>query len=514
MKKVVTESELTECLEEAVTLLCSTVKKTLGPRGSNAIIDHSLLNPFITNDGVTIAKNIESEDERINTILTLAKEASIKTDETVGDGTTSTLVLLESIFNNGLQKIKEGKNPYVLKKELDEATLDVIDKIKKESKTPKESDYYAIASIAANDDSIGGMITSLYLKLKNKGAIRIEETNKSETYQELVSGYTFDTISASPYFLKEEVSINNAYILIANKEIDDTENLSEVINFLIDKKTPALILAKDYDENVINEVLSLNFNKITNVTLLKLPEYGPHQMDILTDLLVITDAQIVNPTDEVTLASLGRCSEIKIDKETVTISFNKEKKELIKHITNLKKEQEKETDEYELDFLNNRLSKLTEGRGIIRVGARTLTEAKEKKMRFDDALHALENTSAGILPGSGIMLCKISDELNPITDGYEILKLSLNKPFFQILETVGLDQDSIYKKIKENNYELIYNILEEKFESLSSTKILDPTSVVISSLENASSIAGMLLTTSSLIINENTQLNINIDKEL
>lgn len=514
MKKVITGEELNVCKLKAIELLCGTVKNTLGPRGSNAIIDHSMFSPFITNDGVTIAKNIESEDERINTILTLAKEASIKTDETVGDGTTTTLVLLESIFKTGLKKIKEGKNPYILKRELDEATLDVINKIKKESRTPKECDCYAIASIAANDESIGNLITAMYLQLKNKGAIKIEESNKKETYQELISGYTFDTIAASPYFLKDEINITNPYVLIVNKEIDDIENLSEVINFFIDKKNPAIILAKDYDENVINEVLSLNLNKITNVTLLKLPEYGTHQLDVLTDLKIITSAQIVNPTDEVSQTSLGRCKEIKINKETVMISFDKNKKELRNHITKLRSAQKKEIDEYELDFLNTRLSKLTEGRGIICVGGRTQTETREKKMRFDDALHALENTRFGILPGSGIILCKISEELNPRTEGYEILKLSLNKPFFQILENIGLDQDSIYKKIKENNYELIYNILEERWEPVSLTKILDPTSVVISSLENATSIASLLLTTSSLIINETPQLNIDVDKEL
>ena len=181
MKRVITGSELYDCLNRAIELLCGTVKKTLGPRGSNAIIDHSLMNPFITNDGVTIARNIESEDERINTILSLAKEASIKTDETVGDGTTTTLVLLESIFKKGLTKIKEGKNPFVLKQELDEAVECVIRQIKKESKKPTEENYYDIASVAASNTTIGKLITTLFLKLKNKGAIKIEETTKNET---------------------------------------------------------------------------------------------------------------------------------------------------------------------------------------------------------------------------------------------------------------------------------------------------------------------------------------------
>ena len=190
MKKVITGEKLYDCEEQAIELLCGTVKKTLGPRGSNAIIDHSLMSPFITNDGVTIARNIESEDERINTILTLAKEASIKTDETVGDGTTTTLVLLESIFKSGLAKIKEGINPHILKNELDEALESVIEEIKKESKIPTEENYYDIASIASSDQNIGKMITSLYLKVGS--AIKIEESSSNKTNTKIINGYSFE----------------------------------------------------------------------------------------------------------------------------------------------------------------------------------------------------------------------------------------------------------------------------------------------------------------------------------
>ena len=207
MKKVITNKELQECELEAIHLLCSTVKKTLGPRGSNAIIDHSLLNPFITNDGVTIARNIESEDERVNTILTLAKEASIKTDEMVGDGTTTTLVLLESIFKKGLEKIKAGINPNILKKELDEATEEVLIKIKEESKMPTKKDYFYIASIASSDEEIGSMISDTYLKLKRKGTLKIEESESQETYAKIITGYTFDTLLSSPYFLTSNSEI-------------------------------------------------------------------------------------------------------------------------------------------------------------------------------------------------------------------------------------------------------------------------------------------------------------------
>ena len=512
MKKVITGEELYDCEEQAIELLCGTVKKTLGPRGSNAIIDHSLMSPFITNDGVTIARNIESEDERINTILTLAKEASIKTDETVGDGTTTTLVLLESIFKNGLAKIKDGINPHILKNELDNALESVLDKIKKESKIPTEENYYDIASIASSDQNIGKMITSLYLKVGS--AIKIEESSSNKTNTKIINGYSFEPILASPYFFNNtnEITYKNCLILIMTKEVNEIEEISEIINYTIEKRIPLVILATDYSEEVINEVLSLNFNKITNVTLLKLPEYGLHQMDVLKDLEIISKAKIVKATDELSLNNLGKCEEIKITKDLVIISNNLKSESIKKHINKLKERVKTTDDDFELEFLNNRLAKLTNGIGMIYVGATTTTEAREKKMRFDDALCALKSATNGIIPGSGLILLKIKENLEAKNNGSTILKEALDKPFMQILENVGVNPNDIYNKIKENNFNVIYNALENKLEPISKTKVIDPTNVVVATLKNAVSIAGMLLTTSSLIINEfkeNNNYNIN-----
>ena len=516
MKRVITGKELYECVKQAIDLLCGTVKKTLGPRGSNAIIDHSLFNPFITNDGVTIARNIESEDERINTILTLAKEASIKTDETVGDGTTTTLVLLEPILKKGLEKINLGVNPNVLKKELDGALDEVVKRIKAESKEPTEKDYFHIASIAANDENIGKLISDLYLQLKD-GILKIEESNTKNTFSKIVNGYTFETLLASPYFLsnENERELKNVAFLIANKEINEIEEISEVINYLIDKKMPAIILALDYSDEVVNEILSLNFNEVTNVTLLKIPEYGLHQIDLLNDLKVVTKSKIVKITDEVKISDLGKCKGIKIDKENVVITSYFEDELLKKHINKIKKELEQEEDSYEKDHLSNRLAKLTTGCGMIYVGASTTTEAREKKMRFDDALWAMKSAKSGIVPGSGIIFLKIAEELESKNDGYAILKDALTKPFDQILENTGNQKEQVYHKIKESNFNIIYNVLEERYELISETKVIDPTKVVISTITNAVSIASMLLTTSSLIINEHQEQNkININSEL
>ena len=515
MKKVITGKELYDCEEKAIALLCGTVKKTLGPRGSNAIIDHSLMNPFITNDGVTIARNIESEDERINTILTLAKEASIKTDETVGDGTTTTLVLLESLFKSGLAKIKDGLNPHLLKNELDEALENIIEEIKKESKTPTEENYYNIASIAASNKNIGKLITRMYLKVGS--AIKIEESKTSETYTKIINGYSFEPLLASPYFFNNtnEIIYKNSLILIMLKEVNEIGEISEIINYTIEKRIPLVILATDYTEEVINEVLSLNLSKITNVTLLKLPEYGLHQMEVLEDLEIISNAKIAKSSDELSLNNLGKCEEIKITKELATINNNLQSKVIKRYIINLKEKISTIDDDFELEFQSNRLSKLTNGIGIIYVGATTTTEAREKKMRFDDAFCALNCAANGIIPGSGLILLKIKENLEAKNNGSIILKEALDKPFMQILENVGINPSNIYNKIKASDFNIIYNVFENKFETISKTKVIDPTTVVITSLKNAVSIAGMLLTTTSLIINEQQEsINYNLNNEL
>ena len=515
MKKVITGKELYDCEEKAIALLCGTVKKTLGPRGSNAIIDHSLMNPFITNDGVTIARNIESEDERINTILTLAKEASIKTDETVGDGTTTTLVLLESLFKSGLAKIKDCLNPHLLKNELDEALENIIEEIKKESKTPTEENYYNIASIAASNKSIGKLITRMYLKVGS--AIKIEESKTSETYTKIINGYSFEPLLASPYFFNNtnEIIYKNSLILIMLKEVNEIGEISEIINYTIEKRIPLVILATDYTEEVINEVLSLNLSKITNVTLLKLPEYGLHQMEVLKDLEIISNAKIAKSSDELSLNNLGKCEEIKITKELATINNNLQSKVIKRYINNLKEKISTIDDDFELEFQSNRLSKLTNGIGIIYVGATTTTEAREKKMRFDDAFCALNCAANGIIPGSGLILLKIKENLETKNNGSIILKEALDKPFMQILENVGINPSNIYNKIKASDFNIIYNVFENKFETISKTKVIDPTTVVITSLKNAVSIAGMLLTTTSLIINEQQEsINYNLNNEL
>lgn len=508
MQKVITDEKLYEYEEQAIALLCGTVKKTLGPKGSNAIINHSLLNPFITNDGVTIAKNIESEDEAINTILTIAKEASIKTDELVGDGTTTTLVLLESIFQNGLNAIKEGLNPQILKKELIKSSQEIISKIKNKSREPNQNDFYHIASIAASDEKIGQTLTDMFLKLQKNPTIKVVLNNNAETIAKIVTGYSFETIIASPYFFANNKVINyeNNAILLTNQEIECMEQISPILNHIIDNKNNLIIMAVDYASEVINEILALNFNGITNVTLLKLPEYGVRQLAILKDLELITKAKLVKLNESISVNDLGKCEYVAITKDTILINNNLESSSLKTHIQNLKIELKEMTEEYDRDFLQERIAKLTSGIGLIYVGATTNTEAKEIKMRYDDALAAIKTATYGILPGSGLILSQIAEELNTQNIGNVILKEALKKPLFQILENAGYQSLDIYEKIKEQNFNVLFNIYNEKFENIKTTKVIDPTYVVINALQNAISIASLLLTTTTLIINEQKEV--------
>ena len=508
MKRVVSNDELQEKTIEGIKLLCGTVKTTLGPKGSNVIIDHSTFSPFITNDGVTIAENIESEDPVINTILELTKEASIKTNETVGDGTTTTLVLLESIFLEGRKLIQEGYNQVILKRELDEQTLKIIEEIKKESKVATLKELSSIVNVSANDSTIGELLIEAYKKV-GANAIKIKEHDKEETIVNYLKGYYFDTLIASPYFFKDEkINLDNSKILITNKEIKDIEDISSIINYIFKTNESLIIIAKDYSDYFVNEIVNLYYENNLKIILLKSPGYGEEELDILSDIAIISNTNIVYNLEDININILGQIESILIEKDKTKISFktNERVEERIKELER-KKDKNKNVE--------NRLAMFKSGTVEILVGAVTTTERREKKMRYDDALCALNCANKGIVPGSGIILLKLSENLK--ANGIEkILKIALTKPIKQILENAGLEQDKILKIIKENNYDILYNVKNDTYENIFNTEVLDTTEVIINSLKNASSIAGMLLTTTTLIINEyqNNLNNLNNYNEL
>ena len=497
MRKVVSGSDLQDKMIFSVNLLCDTVKCTLGPKGNNVIIDNSDNIPYITNDGVTIAKNIESDDEVINTILELAKESTINTNDNVGDGTTTTLVLLQSIFNEGIKEIKNGKNPIILKKELDISLKEVIELIKNKSRKPNEKELLNIARISGNDIEIGNIIYDVFSKIKDKDFINLVEGKKDSI--NYIKGYVMDTILASPYFLEnKEIIYDNPYILLSDSVIYDLECISEILDYT--KNKSLIIISTDYDDNFINQILSLVINEKYKIVLLKIPEYGNRQINILKDIECISLGKINHENFDI--KKLGMIRKIKINKENTILDFSINS-DIKNRILELKSYINNENDDYEKEFYKKRLSMLKNKTAEIIIGGNSKTEIKEKKMRYEDALCSISSAYNGVLIGSGLVLYEISESINN-----NILKNALKSPLKQIIYNAGLD-NNIISKIEDNKYKQIYNVSTDKFEDINLTNIIDSTDVVFNSIINATSVAGMLLSTTSLVINEFKENNLN-----
>lgn len=499
MKKVIRKEELRKKINEAINLLCDTVKETLGPEGNNSIINNSSLAPFITNDGVTIAKNIESEDPIINTILELAKESSIKTDEEVGDGTTTTLVLLQSILAK-MYHLKTTSSKILLKNKLQEEMERVIFLIKGLSHKPSLKEKTYLASSVAGDEKIGKLVSEVYEKVGVKEAIQITTTKNLETKVNYFKGYIFETMLASDYFFRTQnkIELNNCYLIVTNNYLSDIETLSGVLNEVIQTKKNLVVVASDYSEDFINNILSLNMDEELNIYLLKNPEYGLKQLSLISDLCAISSSQELK--EKYTPATLGLTDKITITKENVIISYPSTIN-LKPHILELEKSLSSITDSFDYSHTKKRLSMLNNGLAIIEVGGNTITEIREKKMRFDDALCAISSLEEGVVPGAGVTLLKISSTLSADS----ILKEALKEPFKQILRNASEDEEKIEQEIIKSAYTNLYNSSTREYENILTTKILDSTMVLIKALTNACSIATLLFTTESLIINEYDQ---------
>ena len=510
MKLVISDEILKEKMKEAINLLCGTVKKTLGPIGSNVIINNSSFSSFITNDGVTIAENIESDDVIINTILDIAKESALKTNENAGDGTTTTLVLLESIFNNGIKLINEGIKPIVIKRELDNKLEEIISMIKLKARTPSEKELLNIAIVSANDKKIGREICEAYLKTKNKNSIYIKEHNLSNTIINNINGYILESNLASPYFFadQKEIILDVPYILLINGNLEHIEAIANIINKILMRKKGLVIIADDFSELLINEIISINAENHVNIFLIKNPEYGVRKISILKDIKSISNALIIENLEYVSFECLGSLKSVKISLNNILMNYEKSDKTMLRK-NEIVKDISLSDDEFEKEFHNRRLAMFDNGIVEILVGDLTTTARREKKMRYEDALCSISGAYSGVVPGSGIILYEISNKLNKEDIGSRILTVALKTPFEQIMKNGGILHDEIIKNIKDNNYELIYNLNTAEYESVCGTKILDSANVIINSLTSSVSIASMLLTTTSLVVNEH---NFSIDK--
>ena len=506
MKKVISNNELREYMKKTVNLLCDTVSSTLGPTGNNTLINNSDTSPFITNDGVTIASNIESDNKIENTILEIVKEASLKTNELVGDGTTTTLVLLQSIFNLGLEEINKGINPITLKNELLEYTDIIVEKIKENKIDAKYEDLLNIALTSSNDKEIAKLSTEVFNIVHSKYSIKLEESNIEDTYYEIKKGYNISINNlSSMYFSKnKDINLNNVYILVLRGYLSNLESLSTVINECIENNKNLLIFVEGIDESIKNELLVYYLSNNINIFVTEIEEYGSHKESIYKDISILTNTIIKNiEYEDIYIEDLGFINNLILSKEEVKLST--ENNNSNKLINELKEELKVINNDYEKDFINSRISKLENGIIYIYVGGITKSEKREKLMRYEDVLCALESSKNGIVIGEGITYLKISNELNVNNTGGIIIKKSLERPFEKILENLGKD-NSIKIDIINSKYKKIYDCKSDSLITINNSSIYDPIDVVIVAFKNALSIASMLLSTSSLVINDNNEL--------
>ncbi len=502
MKKIVRGKELQEKMLESIHLLCGTVKETLGPKGNNVLIDHSTFSPFITNDGVTIAKNIESEDETVGTILEILKEASIKTNEEVGDGTTTTLVLLESLYEQSLKYIENGVSPILLKKELDKVLEIILKKLQKMKRKATAEDLKNIACISAGDEELGKMAYQTLKRVKRKEAVLIKEVSENNTSISYLKGYACEINLASLYFLKDTNILNykNSYILLMNTSFTNLESISFLLNDILKNKKSLVIIANDFVESVIEELVSLTLTEELSICLLKIEDYGMNVYKIMKDIECITNAKIIEEENFITSKDIGLAENIEIKKEGIRIDF-KATEHTRNFLIKLKKEMKEMVSDLEKEFYEKRIAMFLKGTVEIKLGAPTKTERIEKRMRLEDALCALSVSDKGVLLGGGVSLLQIASELKELDNASQIWKKALKKPFEQIVKNAGIDLN-IQEKIEQEKFNVVYNISNNTWEKSNCSKVIDPYLVIIHSLINATSIAGMLLTTTSLIINE------------
>lgn len=510
MKCIVSGNELKEVMCDAVNLLCDTVSSTLGPTGNNVLINNSEVTPFITNDGVTIASNIGSDNKKIDTVLEIVKEASLKTNELVGDGTTTTLVLLQSIFNLGIDEINKGMNKIVLKNELLNCMREVVDEIHKIKKAPSKDDLLHIAMTSTNDLEIATITTDVFLEVGSKYSIKLEESGSELTYSINKKGYNIPirNISSMYFSKKKNIGLKDVEVLVLKGYLNSLESISDVVNdaLLYDKNL--IIFVEGMSDSIRNEILVYYFNH-KNIFIVELEEYASHRDKQEDDISTLSGSTIKNiEYENVYCKDLGTINNAVISsEEVILVGNNKMSSDLIK---NLKEEIKVCNNEYEKDFINGRISKLENGITTIYVGGTTKSEKREKIMRYEDAISSLESAKNGIVTGEGITYLIVSRNIDSSGVGSCIIKKSLEKPFEKVMDNLGLNYKEVKNIIIDNNYKFIYDYEVNDYIPINKSHIIDSVDVIICAFKNALSIAAMLLSTSSLVINleEKEELNI------
>ena len=513
--------EARKALEAGVNKLADTVRVTLGPKGRNVVLDKSFGTPLITNDGVTIAKEIELEDAFENMGAQLVKEVATKTNDVAGDGTTTATVLAQAMINEGMKNLAAGANPIVLRKGMKKATDAAVEAIAKMSEPIKGKEQIArVAAISASDDEVGSLVADAMEKVTNEGVITIEESKTMKTELDLVEGMQFDRGYVSAYMCtdmeKMEANLDDPYILITDKKISNIQDILPVLEELVKSGQKLLIIAEDVEGEALTTLIVNKLRGTFNVVAVKAPGYGDRRKDMLKDIAVLTGGTVISEElglelKDATLASLGRAKSVKVQKEnTVIVDGQGAKADIEKRVAQIKAQLSETTSDFDKEKLQERLAKLSGGVAVIRVGAATETEMKEAKLRMEDALNATRAAvEEGIIAGGGSAYIHASKEVEKLVatlegderTGAKIILKALEAPLFRIVENAGLEGSVVVNKVRESSVGVGFDAYREEYVDMVKSGILDPAKVTRSALQNANSVASTLLTTESAVAN-------------
>ena len=508
-------------LESGVNQLADTVRVTLGPKGRNVVLDKSFGAPLITNDGVTIAKEIELEDAFENMGAQLVKEVATKTNDVAGDGTTTATVLAQAMVNAGMKNLAAGANPIILRKGMKKATDTAVDAIAKMSSKVNGKEHIArVAAISAGDEEVGQLVADAMEKVSGDGVITIEESKTMQTELDLVEGMQFDRGYISAYMAtdmdKMEAVLDNPYILITDKKISNIQEILPLLEQIVQSGSKLLIIAEDVEGEALTTLIVNKLRGTFNVVAVKAPGYGDRRKAMLEAIAILTGGQVISSElglelKEVTMDQLGRAKSVKVQKEnTVIVDGEGEKEAIAARINQIKGQIEETTSDFDREKLQERLAKLAGGVAVIRVGAATETEMKEAKLRLEDALAATRAAvEEGIICGGGSAYIHASKEVAKLADtlegdektGAQIVLKALEAPLFHIAANAGLEGSVIINKVRESEVGVGFDALKEEYVDMVKAGILDPAKVTRSALQNATSVASTLLTTESVVAN-------------
>ena len=513
--------EARKALEAGVNKLADTVRVTLGPKGRNVVLDKSFGTPLITNDGVTIAKEVELEDAFENMGAQLVKEVATKTNDVAGDGTTTATVLAQAMINEGMKNLAAGANPIILRKGMKKATDVAVEAIAKMSEPIKGKDQIArVAAISASDDEVGSLVADAMEKVTNERVITIEESKTMKTELDLVEGMQFDRGYVSAYMCtdmeKMEANLDDPYILITDKKISNIQDILPLLEELVKSGQKLLIIAEDVEGEALTTLIVNKLRGTFNVVAVKAPGYGDRRKDMLKDIAVLTGGTVISEElglelKDATLASLGRAKSVKVQKEnTVIVDGQGSKADIDNRVAQIKAQLSETTSEFDKEKLQERLAKLSGGVAVIRVGAATETEMKEAKLRMEDALNATRAAvEEGIIAGGGSAYIHASKEVEKLVatlegderTGAKIILKALEAPLFRIVENAGLEGSVVVNKVRESSEGVGFDAFREEYVDMVKAGILDPAKVTRSALQNANSVASTLLTTESAVAN-------------